>query len=969
MKKTATISIILAMASASVLQAIPVKVGLYLQPPLTSLDKDQSPQGVCIDILKAAAATNDWTLTYVIDSRAGIMNKLWRKEIDLMLPAPRPLDRSENLDYTTTGIITSYGQIYSRDKLQTPSFQELNGKTVAVLRSDIHYLNLQEALKTASITCQFVAMSRYEDVLDAVQFKRVDVGLVDHFFGDNHYQEYELDPTPLVTVPVDFHFAVLRGMNRNLRQGLDEKLAELEQDRDSLFYKSLARWVNYHPPASSAILTILVGVGLLSGAIIIIVVVYQLRKIFRTQYLRLNAANRQLLKNVKDHLYREHAAENLKKWYEALLNNEPNPILVHTVLASGKPGKFIEANEAACLRLGYSREELLSLSPKDLEINAEGGGIIRYAKLLSQWRNARLPDASEEDKAGGAVTVELLIRPKNGKEIPAEVTNCIMGHDDQPVVFYSIHDTHSIRQAQRALKESELRFTTFFLRTPIGIALFDPSRKLTDVNLSALAMFGFSDRIQFSATQLLDSTDLSAESYSTLMKGGTVRYETVVDFDEARTEKRFNSAKTGKHHFDMLITNLGLDANFSPKGYMLQMQDVTDHRLAVGALRQHERILRQAQKMEAIGTLAGGIAHDFNNILTPILGYTEMAVMTVSPEDPIHANLEEVLKASYRAKELVKQILSFSRQKEQEVKPIKLIPLVKEVVQLLRGSVLANIELRTTIQCERDIVKADPTQIHQIIMNLCTNSVYSMREKGGILDVGMLAVTVDNKTQGPLSKLRFGDYVEIFVRDTGHGMSPAILDRIFEPFFTTKRSGEGTGMGLSVVQGIVTSLHGNITVESTVGKGTTFHIVLPLQEPITELTANIAVPLPKGRERVLIVDDEAGIVTMMNQLLASLGYRVTACQRPADALVLVKEDPWRFDLVITDQIMPGMTGLEMVKEIHRLRRNLPSILCTGFSNSISNEDLLDGGVREILMKPIVLRQMAEAIRRAVGSLK
>jgi len=370
--------------------------------------------------------------------------------------------------------------------------------------------------------------------------------------------------------------------------------------------------------------------------------------------------------------------------------------------------------------------------------------------------------------------------------------------------------------------------------------------------------------------------------------------------------------------------------------------------------------------MEAIGTLAGGIAHDFNNILTPIIGYTEMALATVNPDDPVFSNLDEVLKASHRAKELVKQILTFSRQSEQEVKPIHLIPLVKEVMKLLRGSILATTELLTTIEAERDIVKADPTQIHQIIMNLCTNALHAMKDKVGVLEVGLTQTVVDSRTRGPLARLRHGAYVEIYVRDTGHGMERAVLDRIFEPFFTTKQSGEGTGMGLAVVHGIVASLQGAITVDSAVGKGTTFHIVLPLMEQVAEQTPAVLMPLVKGTERILFVDDEPGIVAMVNQMLTSLGYQVTTFSRPHEALTLFKEDPTRFDLIISDQVMPGMTGIEMVREMHLLRNEIPVIICTGFSKTISDRDLLGEGVREILMKPIVLRQLADSIRRALS---
>jgi len=967
MKKTALVSFCLAIAAVFPLHAIPVRVGVYRQPPLTTFNKtDKVPTGLAIDLLKDTARKQGWTLTYVTDSRAGILNKLWHREIDFMVPAPLPMEKSDLLDYTSAVILSSHGQLFTREPFPTPSLQELSGKTVAVLRGDIHYARLMEILKNTPIQCQIVEMQRYEDVFEAVRSRRVDAGLVDHFFGNNTCIEYNLNPTPLVTPPVNFHMASLHSPTNALLKGLNQELSAAIQDRHSVYFDALASWVKYHPPYSSAILAVVVLAGLLGAGLLLLLIVALVRHRFWEQSRRLIAANRQLLKNVDDHLRKEMEARDQENWYRALLNNTPDPILIHGVDSSGRAGKFLEVNDTACIRLGYSRKELLGLTLRDIEVNPESANNPRYAKMLSQWRNARLPDAINLEKDVGTLSAEITLRTQKGKEMPVEIVVRILEHNNQPVIYYTTHDITVRRQTQLALRESEKRFSDFFTRSPIGVALYNPKRQLTEVNQSALAMFGLSERSLFAATRLLDSGDLSKEAQTTLLKGGTVRYEAAIDFDEARKQERYATMRTGKCHFDMLITNLGLDADFNPKGFMLQIQDVTDRRRAEESLHQHERMLRQAQKMEAIGTLAGGIAHDFNNILTPIIGYTEMALASVKPGDSIGSNLDEVLKASHRAKELVKQILTFSRQSEQEVKPIHLIPLVKEVTQLLRGTILATTELLTTIHVERDIVKADPTQIHQIIMNLCTNALHAMKDKVGVLEVGLIQTVVDSRTKGPLARLRHGAYVEIYVRDTGHGMERAVLDRIFEPFFTTKQSGEGTGMGLAVVHGIVASLQGAITVESVVGQGTTFHIVLPLMEQITEHAPTVHVPLIRGTERILFVDDEQGILTMVNQMLTSLGYQIKTFSRPHEALLCFKEDPFAFDLVLSDQVMPGMTGIEMIREIHQLRSDIPVIICTGFSKTISDQDLLAEGVREVLMKPIVLRQLAEAIRRTLS---
>jgi PAS domain S-box-containing protein len=971
MKKAALLFSALILLASFPLYAETVRVGVTLHPPLTTLDSQQGkPAGLFIDILEAVASLKGWQLAYQVDSRAAILTRMQRGEIDLVFPAPLPQDGSDALDYPAQAVVSSHAHVMVLPKTLLASFTDLSGKTIAVVRDDPHYARFKEALQTCKVRCQFVEMRSYDDVMKAVAGRRVDGGLVEHFYSEAKGHSYGLVSGSVTTGPVDFHFAVGRDSNRQLLLKLEDALASLKRMPRSPYYEALAKWTDIEEPHSPLVRIGLVALALLAAIGLVALVIFQMRYRFSRKTEKLVSANRQLLKTVDDHLRREEAAEAMKNWYRTLLNNTPDAIMFLGVDSKGMPGKFLEANETACIRLGYSREELLSLSPHDIEINPDTGAAPPYAKLLSQWKDARLPDAPPNAGKTGTLSYERSFRSRSGAEIPGEVTLRVLDHEGQPVIYYHIHDITGRRKAQQALKESERRFSDFFARSPIGVALYSPARELTDVNQSALAMFGFSERSAFAATRLLESGNLSPESHAALVKGGTVRHESVIDFDEAKRENRFQSSRSGKSHFDILITNLGLDPEFQPKGYMVQLQDMTEHRRAEEALHQHERMLRQAQKMEAIGTLAGGIAHDFNNILTPIIGYTEMGLLTAAPGDPIRADLDEILKASHRAKELVKQILTFSRQTELEVKPLRLVPLVKEVMQLIRGgSILQNIELRTDFQVERDIVKADPTQMHQVIMNLCTNAIHAMKDKGGILEVGMRQVNVDSRTRGALARLRYGAYAELSIRDTGHGMDRTVMDRIFEPFFTTKRSGEGTGMGLAVTHGIITSLRGIITVESEIGKGTTFHIFLPLVEQAAEQVVATSDPLPRGHEKILFVDDEPGILTMVSQMLTSLGYQVTTAVRPQDALTVFKQDPKRFDLIITDQIMPGMTGVEMVREMHHLRGNLPVLLCTGFSKTVSDQDMLAEGIRQILMKPIVLRQVAEAIRNTLDAAK
>jgi signal transduction histidine kinase len=371
--------------------------------------------------------------------------------------------------------------------------------------------------------------------------------------------------------------------------------------------------------------------------------------------------------------------------------------------------------------------------------------------------------------------------------------------------------------------------------------------------------------------------------------------------------------------------------------------------------------LQQAQKMEAIGTLAGGIAHDFNNILSAVIGYTEIALADIPEGSSQHRNLQEVLKAGSRARDLVKQILTFSRQTEQELKPVQIDQVVRETLKLLRASLPTTVKISHDIQSDSAVL-ADSTQIHQVIMNLCTNAAHAMRAKGGRLILELTDVVLGGSFLEQHPSLSPGVYINLRVIDTGHGMKQATLDRIFDPFFTTKERGEGTGMGLAVVLGIVKSHGGTITVDSEEGKGSTVNVFLPVIMREIEDEARIKEPIPTGTERILFIDDEKSLVDLGQQILERLGYKVTIRTSSVEALELFIEQPDKFDLVITDMTMPNMTGDELAGELMNIRADIPVILCTGYSERISKERAHDLGIKEFILKPIVMRELAKTVR-------
>jgi len=368
--------------------------------------------------------------------------------------------------------------------------------------------------------------------------------------------------------------------------------------------------------------------------------------------------------------------------------------------------------------------------------------------------------------------------------------------------------------------------------------------------------------------------------------------------------------------------------------------------------------------MEAIGTLAGGVAHDFNNMLGIILGNTELAMDDVPEWNPARFNLEEIKTASLRAKDVVRQLLSFARKTEQERKPVKINSIVTGALKLLRSSIPTSIEIRGNIPRDPETILADPTQINQIMINLCTNAAHAMEEDGGVLEISLDSTTVDESTAQSY-ELSPGRSVKLTVSDTGHGIDPEIKDRIFDPYFTTREVGKGSGMGLAVVHGIVMNHDGAITVDSEVGKGTTFNVFLPIveREPVSEIT--IDKDLPTGKERILFVDDEESIVKMGSQRLERLGYTVEVTTSPLEALDLFRSKPHKFDLVITDLTMPKMTGDKLVKEILNIRPDMPIIICTGFSEKMNGEKATAIGAAGYLEKPHEKLSLAQMVRKVL----
>jgi len=396
-------------------------------------------------------------------------------------------------------------------------------------------------------------------------------------------------------------------------------------------------------------------------------------------------------------------------------------------------------------------------------------------------------------------------------------------------------------------------------------------------------------------------------------------------------------------------------------GRLVRLQIATD----ITKIKSMEERLRRAQKLESIGNLAGGIAHDFNNLLFPIIGMAELLMEDLAPGSPEYENAQEIFKAGNRGSDLVRQILAFSRQTEHKMLPIRLQPIVKEVFKLLRASIPANIEIEKQIDSDCGRVMADPTQIHQIAMNLMTNAYHALEKSGGTITVQLSETNARGEDMFD-NRLEPGRYARLRISDNGCGIDPAIMDLIFEPYFTTKDKGKGTGLGLATAYGITREHKGDIKVYSTPGIGTTFDVYLPLMEtPAASEPPEKSAELQRGLERILLVDDEAAVVGIEKQMLERLGYRVAERTSSSDALKAFAAQPAAFDLVISDMTMPNMTGDQLARELIAMRPDIPIIICTGFSEHINQQKATAMGIRGFLMKPIVKSELAKMVRKVL----
>ncbi len=621
--------------------------------------------------------------------------------------------------------------------------------------------------------------------------------------------------------------------------------------------------------------------------------------------------------------------------FTIIFHDSPVAIIISDVA----DGRIIDANAAALALSGFTREEVI------------GCDTVTLGVFASPEERCRLVHQALAQGPGNAV--EHPVRNKLGEPITLLISFSLLELDGQDRLLSIIQDITARKRAEDTLRESEERYRLLVENSHDLVDEVDTQGTILFASLNHEAITGYPPA-ELVGTSFF--AHLSPEELPALLDKFTG--------DCQKCQYRYRVRSGAWHWFESSRRNFRTTAG--EERAVIVTRDITETVRSEEARKNLEVQLHQAQKMEAIGTLAGGIAHDFNNILTGIMGNVQLAELDLEPEHPARTCLSEAHKACNRARDLVAQILTFSRRREQQRVVTRLGPVVKEALRLLRASLPATIDIRIDIAGNGPPVLCDPTQIHQVIMNLGANAAYAMREAGGVLAVSLRAAEVESAMIAQHPQLRTGRTVCLEVRDTGCGMDAATRERIFEPFFTTKAPGEGTGLGLAVVHGILVNHDGVIAVDSRPGAGTVFHLYFPVVESAESESAAEPRPLPRGQgERILFVDDEPAVVQLGGRMLTKLGYRPFAFTSAKEALAAFRAKPAEFDLVVTDLTMPELTGVEFARQVYALRPGLPLVITSGHLQTDDAAQARALGVRNFVEKPFSMATLAETFHQAL----
>ena len=899
-------------------------------PPIEFASPDNTFVGMGADII------------YMVEAQLGVTfpkvpSKDWVKHLAALESgacaiAPtivQNADRERYAFFTTPYAVAPVVIITTKSFQQHTSLDDLAGRRVAVV---------------AGFATETYVREQYGDRLNLVTVNNVGEGLRSVSFGQTdafvenlavaaYHIEKEGVPNLKVAGSTDYQFAWSIGVSRKyplLYSAIQKALASIPKKDLATVRK---RWISLETENRLSPETIrrLQFAALFTALLIagLSIISFFLKRQLNEKVRHLRLAQEKLASS--------------ERWFRAIFDHAPYAIAINDL----ETGKFLDANKAYVKRSGILKEDLLHLRPEDIS-------------PVSEDEKKKVLDALK--RTGAVKNVETAIDRQDGTRLHLIYSSVLMELQGHRQILSMTVDVTDWKRAEQTLRESEFRFRTFFNSNPEGVLLIDFDGIILDANKALVDISGY--RL----------SDLVNRHFKTFIpeKYHHETHKALLAIEAGVSQKMPHEIEyIGKNGSALPISIKGFritDESSNPVSLGIFVHDLTKERRLTEEKQALTQQLQQTQKMEAIGTLAGGIAHDFNNILVGIMGYAELALMAPAHGEASKGKgyINQILEAANRAKELVQQILKFSRREEAIMEKVAITPIVKESIKLLRSALPKTITIEQHIDLETDAIKGDPTQLHQVIMNLCTNAYHAMRDTGGVL-------TLSLKHEHLLAPKAFmsltvppGEYLKLSISDTGCGIDPSTLERIFDPYFTTKKVNEGTGLGLSVSLGIIRGHGGLIELESEVGKGTRFDIYLPAAKPSVSREQKQQIGLPKGNhERVLVVDDERFFLDVVKGILEYLDYEIVSCQSSLKALEIFKRDPKKFDLLITDLTMPEMTGVQLIQEIKKYHPDLPVILCTGYSDTITEQSAAHQGITKFLMKPVNTHDLAMAAHEAL----
>mgnify|MGYP000864419661 CR=1 FL=1 len=930
-----------------------VRVGAFNYYPAIFKDKDGQIKGFYVDALADLAKQENLRIEYLYGSWEEGFARIKSGDIDLLTSVARTPERETYLDFSQTQLMTVWGEVYVHPSTHIDGILELQGKKVAIMKGSFDSQSFIELTKKFSITCEFIEMSGFEEVFEAVADERVDAGVVSNLFGVGKQKEYGLRSTGIVFNPFDIYFAVAKGRNPKLLALVEKYLHGWRHDKNSVYAQARQKWghsmKNNHTAVPGWLKNTAIGLCVLVLTAVVFIIALQ----------------KQVKSKTDEILQREKGLRESEERYRSIFENNNSVMLIIDPVSQS----IVDANLTAGAYYGWTRQQLQQMKISD--INTMPSEQIAETMSRAAHENLRHFNFKHRLANGSIRNVEAFSSPivSNGKKL----------------LFSIIHDV-----TERKLVEDTL---TFLLQCGISPLVDDFFQLLARYLAETLCM-------DYVSIDRLEKDGLEAQTVAIYNKGifeNNTRYSLVNTLSAdivGKTFCRFDKGVCDQFAADSLLQQLKAESSVGttlwgtegkPIGLIavIGRQPLTDqyptesmlHMVAIRAAAELERKsaeeqqqqieeqLRHAQRMEAVGTLAGGIAHDFNNILTAIIGYAHISKMSLPFDAPQRGHIQNITEAANRATHLIRDLLLFSRKDLSNRRVIDLHETILSTKAFLQRIIGEHIMLVTQLSLQPVLINADSQQMSQILINLVTNARDAM-PTGGTITISTETRHLDVRDISELGLANGDKYVLLHVADTGTGISQQHLDKIFDPFFTTKEVGQGTGLGLSIVHGIVASHGGAIKVASSSSTGTTLTIYLPCDQhsEVEPAKKEADEPLPRGTETILLAEDSKRIREMVAQVLAEFGYTVITAVDGKDAVRLFTENSELVNLLLFDLVMPQLGGYEAYQQIKQIRPDIPIIFSTGYAPQVAAEKLTVEQMNQLIHKPYAIVTLLKTVR-------